>query len=317
MSLRNQARCLIILPALTLGWVGSVIGEESPFAKFKAIIALPDTERGAAIQELKISSERRRNIVQAKASEYAAMSEAERNRKLDALDFRWHLVPLMKLDESKRMQRLASIPERFREDIKRRLAGWDKLEGQTREELLKNESFFRYMSSFGRGPESRIAMTNHIGEMPSKLRKGLEKRLADWRSKSKSDRRKMSRQFHRFFDLRPAEQEKALSQMSRLERAKMEASLEHFKAMSFAQRELVIKSFNRLADMSQEERTYFFRNSQRWNEMGDSERKQWRTLVTRMPPLPPGFGDEPRLPLPPGLVDETAPTQTVVTNTIR
>ena len=64
---------------------------------------------------------------------------------------------------------------------------------------------------------------------------------------------------------------------------------ERFKAMSTAQRELVIKSFDRLADMTQDERNLPFRNSQRWNEMGDTERKQWRTLVTKMPPLPPGF----------------------------
>lgn len=316
MLLRTQARRLI-LPTLVLGLVGSALGSESPFAKFKAIVALPEAERDSAIQELKVSSDRHRAVVRAKVSEYAAMPEAERNRKLDALDFRWHLVPLMKIDAAKRTQRLASVPERFREDINRRLAGWDKLEDETRKDLLKNESFFRYMSSFGRGRESRIAMTNHIGKMPPKLREGVENRIADWRSKPKTDRRKMSRQFHRFFTLRPAEQEKALSHLPRRERAKMETSLERFKAMSPAQRDLVIKSFDRLADMSQEERTAFFRNSQRWNEMGDAERKQWRTLVTKMPPLPPGFEKKVTPPLPPGMGDPAAGGQTVVTNSLR
>ena len=51
-------------------------------------------DREAAIQELKVSSERHRKVVRAKVSEYASMSETERNRKLDALDFRWHLLPL-------------------------------------------------------------------------------------------------------------------------------------------------------------------------------------------------------------------------------
>ena len=160
-------------------------------------------------------------------------------------------------------------------------------------------------------------MTNHIGRMPPKLREGVEKRIADWRGKPKPDRRKMSRQFHRFFDLRPSEQEKALSHLPRRERAKMEASLERFKAMSTAQRELVIKSFDRLADMTQDERTSFFRNSQRWNEMGDTERKQWRTLVTKMPPLPPGFEKKATPPLPPGMGDPASGGQTVVTNSLR
>ena len=134
MSLRSQVRRLILLPALAASMAVSALGVESPFAKFKTIVALPEDDREAAIQKLNVSSERHRKVVRAKVSEYAEMSEAERNRKLDALDFRWHLLPLMKLDASKRTQRLASVPERFREDIDQRLAGWDKLEGGGREE---------------------------------------------------------------------------------------------------------------------------------------------------------------------------------------
>ena len=97
----------------------------------------------------------------------------------------------------------------------------------------------------------------------------------------------------------------------------MEASLEQFKAMSRTKRELVIQSFEKLSNMSQDERAGFFRNNERWNEMNEGERKKWRTLVTQMPPLPPGFGKQATPPMPPGLVDETTPGQTVVTNTIR
>ena len=114
-----------------------------------------------------------------------------------------------------------------------------------------------------------------------------------------------------------AEQERALSHLSSRERARMEASLAQFKDLSRAQRELVIQSFEKLANMSQGERAGFFRNTERWNDMNEGERKKWRTLVTQMPPLPPGFGKQASPPMPPGLVDETTPRQTVVTNTIR
>ncbi len=67
--------------------------------------------------KLKISSERHRKLVQAKVREYAAMPEAERDRKLDALDFRWHLMPIMKTAKTDRAKRLASVPERLRTDI--------------------------------------------------------------------------------------------------------------------------------------------------------------------------------------------------------
>ncbi|MDP7050051.1 MAG: DUF3106 domain-containing protein [Verrucomicrobiota bacterium] len=317
MKLRVTVIRLALPTMLAMSAAAGALGAESPFAAFKKIVSLPEASRGVAVSKLKISSERYRKIVEAKIQEYAAMTEAERNRKLDALDFRWHLMPFMKAPQAGRAKRLASVPERFRTDIERRLTGWDQLDDGVRADLLKNESFFRYISSFGRGRESRVALTNHIKKMPIRLREGLEGRLKDWRDKPKPERRRMTRQFHRFFDMPVAEQERALRSLSGRERARMEASLTQFKAMSRAQRELVIKSFDRLASKSQSERAAFFRNTERWNGMSEDERKKWRTLVTQMPPLPPGFGDEARPPLPPGLVDETVPVQTVVTNTIR
>ncbi len=300
-----------------MGATTGALAADSPFAIFKKIVSLPKTEREVAVGEFKISSERHRKLLKAKVNEYAAMTEAERNRKLDALDFRWHLMPLMKTTKADRAKRLASVPERFRTDIEQRLTGWDKLDAGVRADLLKNESFFRYLSSFGRGRQSRVALTNHMEKMPTRLRQGLDERITTWREKPRPERRRITHQFHRFFDLPKAEQERALSHLPRKELAKMDATLDQFKAMSRAQRELVMQSFEKLADMSQAERAGFFRNTERWNGMTNAERKKWRTLVTQMPPLPPGFGNELRPPLPPGLVDETAPVQTVVTNTIR
>ena len=317
MKLRVTVARLLLPPILAMSTTDGVLAAESPFAAFKKIVSLPEAEREAAVGGLRISSERYRKLVQAKVREYVAMPEADRNRKLDALDFRWHLMPLMKTTQVDRAKRLASVPERLRNDIEQRLIGWDQLDEGVRADLLKNESFFRYLSSFGRGRQSRVALTNHMEKMPTRLREGLEGRITTWREKPKPERRRMTRQFHQFFDMPVAEQERALRLLSGRERARMEASLEQFKAMSRTQRELVIRSFEKLANMSQDERTAFFRNTERWNGMSEGERKKWRTLVTQMPPLPPGFGNEARPPLPPGLVDETAPAQTVVTNTIR
>ncbi|MFT6562090.1 MAG: hypothetical protein ACJAX6_000468 [Limisphaerales bacterium] len=317
MKLRVTVARLLLLPILAMGVPVGAMAASSPFAAFKKIVSLPEAEREAAVGKLKISSERHRKLVQAKVLEYAAMPEAERDRKLDALDFRWHLMPIMKTAKTDRAKRLASVPERFRTDIKRRLTGWDQLDARVRADLLKNESFFRYLSSFGRGHQSRVALTNHMEKMSARLREGLEGRITTWREKPKPDRRRMTRQFHHFFDMPVAEQERTLSHLSSRERARMEASLAQFKVLSRAQRELVIRSFEKLANMSQSERAGFFLNNERWNDMNEAERKKWRTLVTQMPPLPPGFGKEAAPPLPPGLVDETMPGQTVVTNTIR
>ena len=317
MKLRVTVARLLLLPVLAMGATTGALAADSPFAVFKKIVLLPQSEREAAVDEFKISSERHRKFLQTKVHEYAAMTEAERNRKLDALDFRWHLMPLMKTAKADRAKRLASVPERFRTDIELRLTGWDKLDASVRADLLRNESFFRYLSSFGRGRQSRVALTNHMEKMPSRLRQGLDGRITTWREKPRTERRRITRQFHQFFDLPKAEQERALGHLTPKELAKMDATLYQFKAMSRAQRELVMRSFEKLAGMSQAERAGFFRNTERWNGMTNAERKKWRTLVTQMPPLPPGFGNELRPPLPPGLVDEGVPVQTVVTNTIR
>ena len=316
MIIQIRANLLIFINTVLVCFGSSAFCENSPFAKFKQILELPEVKREVAVESLNVSSDKHRAIISSKIKEYEAMSLNERNHKLDALDFRWHLLPLLKMEPAKRADKLTAVPERFREDILNRLNGWDKLDIQVRERLIRNESFFRYMSSFGRGSESRDAMTNHLIKMPSKLRENVEKRIIEWRGRQKSDRRKMKRHFHRFFDLQPIDQQKALSHLSVRERTKMEASLIRFKSMTIEQREIILKSFDRLADMSQVERTAFFRNSQRWNEMSNAERKQWRTLVTKMPPLPPGFEKETSPPLPPGMSDPVS-GQTVVTNSLR
>ena len=316
MIIQIRANLLIFINTVLVCFGSSAFCEDSPFAKFKQILELPEVKREVAVESLNVSSDKHRAIISSKIKEYEAMSLNERNHKLDALDFRWHLLPLLKMEPAKRADKLTAVPERFREDILNRLNGWDKLDIQVRESLIRNESFFRYMSSFGRGSESRAAMTNHLIKMPSKLRENVEKRIIEWRGRQKSDRHKMKRHFHRFFDLQPIDQQKALSHLSVRERTKMEASLIRFKSMTIEQREIILKSFDRLADMSQVERTAFFRNSQRWNEMSNAERKQWRTLVTKMPPLPPGFEKETSPPLPPGMSDPVS-GQTVVTNSLR
>ena len=201
MKLRVTVARLLLLPVLAMGATTGALAVDSPFAVFKKIVLLPKTEREAAVGEFKISSERHRELLQAKVHEYAAMTEAERNRKLDALDFRWHLMPLMKTAKADRAKRLASVPERFRTDIERRLTGWDKLDAKVRADLLRNESFFRYLSSFGRGRQSRVALTNHMEKMPSRLRQGRDGRITTWREKPRTERRRITSQFHQFFDL--------------------------------------------------------------------------------------------------------------------
>ena len=181
MKLRVTVARLLLLPILAMGAPVGAMAASSPFAAFKKIVSLPEAEREAAVGKLKISSERHRKLVQAKVLEYAAMPEAERDRKLDALDFRWHLMPIMKTAKTDRAKRLASVPERFRTDIKRRLTGWDQLDARVRADLLKNESFFPLSLQLRpRPPVARCADESHgknVGP-PSRGPRGADHDLA-------------------------------------------------------------------------------------------------------------------------------------------
>jgi hypothetical protein len=59
--------------------------------------------------------------------------------------------------------------------------------------------------------------------------------------------------------------------------------------MSESTRRQCIDAMQRIAQMSGEERYTFLKNVERWNSISESERRQWRTLVAKVPPLPPGF----------------------------
>ena len=93
---------IIFVPALFLAFCASALCEDSPFAKFKKIFDLPEAKREAAIQSINISSEKYRAVISSKVKEYEIMPEKERNQKLDILDFRWHLLPLLKMEPEKR-----------------------------------------------------------------------------------------------------------------------------------------------------------------------------------------------------------------------
>ena len=68
-----------------------------------------------------------------------------------------------------------------------------------------------------------------------------------------------------------------------------------FAKLPSVQRQVCIDSFRKFANMTPEQQLQFLKNAERWQAMTPSERETWRTLVTKLPPLPPGFG-VPQLP---------------------
>ena len=73
----------------------------------------------------------------------------------------------------------------------------------------------------------------------------------------------------------------------------MEQTLQAFEKLSPAQRLTCIRSFQRFTEITPAERAQFLKNAELWKKMSPDDRQTWRMLVTRLPPLPPGFGQPP------------------------
>ena len=308
-------------PALTLAaaWfatqTAAAENAESPFARFRDILDLPENQRAIAIEGLNPNSDNQARVIRSKVQEYLAMPELERNRRLEALDFRWHLLSLLKSAPADRDQNLAVLPERFRPEVEKRLGSWDQLDKKVRENLWKNQTAYHFLMRHRNQPHG--SRTNALKRLPSKYRQKVEADIAHWRRLSSAERREMCEHFHRFFNLPQTEQQQTLHRLPRGEQTKMQASIDRFRLMSPAQRKVCIQSLQKLADMSREERARFLRNAERWQTLKPEERKSWRTLVQRMPPLPPGFGAQPNPPLPPGIKGGLEPVRTAQTNRLR
>ena len=71
----------------------------------------------------------------------------------------------------------------------------------------------------------------------------------------------------------------------------MEKTLQTYASLSPGQRLQCIRSFEKFAGMSLEDRQAFLKNAERWILMTPAERESWRTLVKfapMQPPMPPG-----------------------------
>jgi hypothetical protein len=115
----------------------------------------------------------------------------------------------------------------------------------------------------------------------------LQKTIENWNRLPEKERQELSENFDYFFQLKPAERQKAIKILSKQEQEQIDATLRKFKQLTPDQRAQCIQSFEKLAAMTPKERQQFFRNTERWEMMTPKEREDWRTLVETAPLLPP------------------------------
>lgn len=263
---------------------------QSPVDFFRQLLTMTPAERG---KSLAIYPPQIHKRILAKVQEYLALNPNERELRLRATDLRWYLLPLLLESPTNRTARLALVPDDLRELVNARLAQWDALPPPSRQEFLANEQTLDYFS--------HVDSTNVPPTLGGQGAPSTEDQ-ARWNALSESERRQISAQFDRFFELTPDEKQKALNTLSDAERVQMEKTLQTFDNLPPMQRAQCIRAYTEFAGMSSQERAEFLKNAARWSQMTPKDRQAWRDLVAQVPlwpPLPHALIMPPKPPQPP------------------
>lgn len=273
----------------------------SPVAVFRQLLALPPAERVAALAQ---RGEAQRAALASRLAEYENLPHETREERLRATDLFWHVRQLLPRAASERRELIAAAPEELRSVLAERLALWDALPSADREMLIRNERAIRYFAQL-----RDVVPPPLPGGQPGAAAAdaGPPQSAVEWSGLtqlSERERARMVETWRQFFDpsggAGERRRQRTLRVMSEPERREMDAVLERFRGLPPEQRRVCIESFARFASLSPVERQGFLRSVARWESLSPEERRTWRSLVTKLPPLPPvssGFRPPP-LPVP-------------------
>jgi hypothetical protein len=263
----------------------------SPVDTFRELLAMNPAERKQFLATRPLEIQRQ---ILAKVRDYESVHPNRRELRLKATELYCYLWPLMNAAASNRAPLLALVPEADRKEIETRLRFWDSYPASRQQELLTNTAAIRFFTEFKTGPPPLPPAS------PAQYAI-LEQGITQWQALPRVQQQRITARFRRFFDLTPEEQREACNTLSEPERRQIEKTLRRFENLSPAGRARAIRSFEKFACLSLDQRRQFLRNAQLWKLMPPDERQNWRELVNDLPlepPAPPGLGGRP--PTPPG-----------------
>lgn len=258
---------------------------KSPVDYFRQLLAATGEARE---QLLAARPEGQREQFRAFLREYERLAGDERERRLQALELRFQLTSILRLGAEARTQAVARLPESSRAIVAERLEYWGRLTPDVQRALLENERLLRVVTfvSAGRAgaPGGAALDSNQVGR--------LETAVLNWNSLPEAKRSAAEEAFKRIFEPAPGLPAKSVSPLDPAEREAMQRALDRFKNLSPTQRSQCVRNFSRLAELSAGERQAFLRSAEEWQRMSPEDREAWRSLVRRvpiLPPLPQGF----------------------------
>jgi Protein of unknown function (DUF3106) len=247
---------------------------KSPVAVFRELLNMSPVERAKALAD---RPEETRKRILAKIREYKSLRPEECELRLKVTELGYYLRPLMRTPATNRAAQIALIPPGFRDMVQVRLTRWDRLAPAAQEKLLQNEAAIRALTEVTNGVSTNAILLR--SEM-------LKNTINNWNRLSDKDKKELTENFDYFFQLKPAERQKAVRFLTKEEQAQILVTLQKFGKLTPDQRTQCVQSFERLAAMSPTDRRQFFKNAERWEMMTPKEREDWRNLVETAPLLP-------------------------------
>jgi hypothetical protein len=257
----------------------------SPIQEFRNWLQMSEADRELALQGYPAEKQ---TVLRRKIQAYAAMPADQRERRLKMLELRWYMRPLMGVLPEERGNYQELMPPRLRELVASRLAQWDRLDAATRTEILANdearEMATRYFIHLRRSTSQAMP---ELQSIDAAKRAELQEKLRHWQQTTPAQRGRMAEQLSAFFELAAPEQQRTLEDFSEQDRQEMQKALEVFAKLPSQNRQICVKSFQKFATMTPQERGEFLRKAERWQQMTPQERQTWKSLITKLPPMPP------------------------------
>jgi len=268
------------------------LAARTPVDYLRELLAMTPPQRDEALKERSAQS---RAFLEERIRFFEGLTPLERESRLQTLQLRWRLLPLMRLAPTERSNAVAAIPLPDRALVEERLAQWDGLTDDLKRKVLENEHFLRF---FFRS-EDKATTSEGIGNALTADQEHQRSREENrWLAMSDSDRQRVLTEFQALFELSAKEKARILGGMGEAERRQMERALNAFSRLPREQREQCLRGFQKFASLSDRERREFLENADRWQAMSPEDRQLWRAMVNRLQMkavLPPGY----RPPAPP------------------
>jgi hypothetical protein len=265
----------------------------SPVQLFRRLLAMSDGERE---QFLAARSPESQAIIRGKLKEFVALPADAREARLQSLELRAWLLPLMNMPPANRAAYLEALPSDKRALVQDRLRTWDIMPPPMRDDILENEMAIRFLTQVRGGAKSEELLSG----MSPQQRNDLEKGLARLNDMPAQRREVTARNVEKFFGLEAPQRSEAIATLTEKERGVVSNAVVRLSILPPLQRELAVEGLKKFKALPPAEQEEFLRSAARWQAMTEKERQLWRQLVARtrvvpQPPMPP------RVTRPPGL----------------